>query len=95
MNEGEGAILDLHDDAVESSHGEGEVDEVEDDGLVSAEHLSAGDSEDEGVGDLSSSSGNGDSDGLLLLVSFAIAGGNKLGELAFGLESLSKEFQHF
>jgi hypothetical protein len=38
---------------------------VEDDGLVVAEHISMGDSEQQRVADLSGGSGDGDSDGLL------------------------------
>lgn len=61
--EGEGAVVELHGDSSESVLGLREVEQVEDDGLVSSKHLSGSDSEEEGVRDLTGGSSDGDSDG--------------------------------
>ncbi|MNX25312.1 hypothetical protein D3C86_553570 [compost metagenome] len=57
--EREGAVLELHHHALEGSLGLGQVEELKDDRLVLAEHLTAGDAEEQAVADLSGSTGNG------------------------------------
>ncbi len=61
----EGAVVELHDDAVDRAHGGLDVDELEDDRLVLAEHVASGDAKEQAVTDLASSSGDGDANGLL------------------------------
>mmetsp|Transcript_11023 Transcript_11023/g.18425 ORF Transcript_11023/g.18425 Transcript_11023/m.18425 type:complete len:351 (-) Transcript_11023:26-1078(-) len=61
VEEGEGAVVELSPDSGESLLGEGEVDEVEDDSLLLSEELARSQSEEDGVGDVSGGSGDGDS----------------------------------
>ena len=65
LEEGEGAVSELHGDALEGLLGLGDIDEVEDDGLVVAEHVAVGDPEEEGVADLSCGSSDGHPHGFL------------------------------
>ena len=65
LEEGEGAVAELHGDSLECLLGLGDVNEVEDDWLVIAEHVSVGDSEEHGVADLSCSASHSHANGLL------------------------------
>ena len=62
----EGAVVQLHHDALQRAHGRGDLEQVEDHRLVGAEHGAAGDAEDEGVADLARGAGDGDPDRRLL-----------------------------
>ncbi len=65
LEEGEGAVVEFHGDTFEGLQGffEGGFDELEDDGLVGAEHRAGGDAEEERVTDLAGGSGDGDANG--------------------------------
>lgn len=63
----EGAVSQLHGDTSESFLGLWDIDEVEDDGLVLAEHITVGNSEQQWVADLSGGTSDGNSDGLFSL----------------------------
>ena len=64
--ERERAVIQLHADALERVHGlfDRDFEELEDDGLVGAEHLARGDAEQEGVTDLTCGTSDGDANGL-------------------------------
>jgi hypothetical protein len=63
----EGAVLELHDHALQCVLGllVGDLQQLQDDGLVLAQHLAGGDAEQQGVADLASSAGDGDANGFL------------------------------
>jgi hypothetical protein len=65
LQEGEGAVSKFHGNTGECLLGLRDIDEVKDDGLVIAEHISVCDSEKEGVADLTSCAGDCHADGLL------------------------------
>lgn len=58
------AVLKLHSDALKSCGHEGNVDELQDDRLVRAEEVPAGNQEGQRVGDLPGGTGDGDAEGL-------------------------------
>jgi hypothetical protein len=60
----EGAVLELHAYAVEGADRLGDLQQVEDHGLVVAQHLPARDPEQEGVADLACSTGDSDANGI-------------------------------
>ncbi len=64
---GERAVVQLHHHALERLLGllVGNLQQLEDDGLVLAEHLAAGDAEQQAVADLAGGTGDGDAHGLL------------------------------
>lgn len=72
MEEREGTVSKLHGDSRESFLGLGDIDEVQDDGLVVSEHITVCDSEEKRVADLSCCSGDGHSHGLF---DFGLCGG--------------------
>ena len=59
----EGAVVDLHDHAVEHLQRRLDLEQAQDDGLVGAEQLARGDAEEERVADLAGGAGDGDVDG--------------------------------
>ncbi len=65
FEEGEGAVVEFHGDAFEGLHGffEGDFKKLEGDGAVRPEHGTGGDAEEEGIGDLTGGTGDGNSDG--------------------------------
>jgi len=63
--EGEGTIVQLHRHTLERFQGGCQLKKLEDDGLVLAQHLTAGNTEEERVTDLSRGTSDGDTDGLL------------------------------
>ena len=63
LEEREGAVLELHDDAAERGQGRLDLDQVEDDRLVGAEHRARGDAEEQGVADLAGGAGHGHAKG--------------------------------
>ena len=65
LEQRERAIFQLHDDAAERLQGflVGDFDEVQDDGLVRAEHGAGRDAEEQGVANLAGSAGHGDANG--------------------------------
>jgi hypothetical protein len=81
LQEGEGAVSQFHGYAGESLLCLGDVNEVEDDGLVVAQHISVCDSEEEGVADLSGGSGDGYSDGFLGVVALSGVGVTKVAKV--------------
>jgi hypothetical protein len=56
----EGAVGELHHHALDGLHGRRDVDELQDDGLVFAEHLAGRDPEQESVANLTGRAGDGD-----------------------------------
>jgi hypothetical protein len=77
---GEGAILELHHDALERGLGlvHRQLEQLEDHRLVPSQHLARSDAEQEAVADLASGAGDGDADGWFhreLLVGLGGAGG--------------------
>ena len=56
----EGAVVEFHDHALEGGQGGFDFDEVQDDGLVRAEHGAGGDAEKEGITDLTGGTGDCD-----------------------------------
>lgn len=65
MEKREGTVSEFHSNTRESFLGLGDIDEVQDDGLVVAQHIAVSDPEEQGVADLTSSTGHCDSDRLL------------------------------
>lgn len=65
VKERESAITKLHSNTLKSFLGLRDIDEVEDDGLVVAEHVSVGDSEQQRVADLTGSTSHSHAHGLL------------------------------
>src|SRR5690606_20488543 len=65
VEEGERAVVELHDHPLEGRQRWGDLDELQDDGLVGAQHVAGGDAEGEGVADIAGRSGDGDANGLL------------------------------
>lgn len=63
--QGEGTVSEFHGDSGQGLLGLGDINQVQDDGLVSTEHISVGNSEQERVADLASSARDGNSHGLL------------------------------
>ncbi len=65
LEEREGAIVEFHRDAFERFEGflDGSFDELENDGLVGAEHSTGSDAEEEGVTDLAGGAGHCDTNG--------------------------------
>ena len=63
--EREGAVVELHDDALEGLHRGLDLEQAEDDRLVGAEHRPAADPEEERVADLAGGAGHGDVEGLV------------------------------
>jgi hypothetical protein len=63
--QGEGAVVELHADALERPDRLGDLQQLEDDRLVVAEHLAAGDAEHQGVADLAGGARDGDAYGIL------------------------------
>ena len=61
--QGEGAVVDLHDHAVEDAEGRLDLEQAQDDGLVRPEQLARRDAEQEGVADLAGGAGDGDVEG--------------------------------
>jgi hypothetical protein len=61
IEEWESAIVELSHDSSEGLGGEWEIDQVEDDSLVLSKELSGGDSEQDGVGDVTSGTGHSNS----------------------------------
>src|SRR5690606_34194251 len=59
----EGAVVELHDDALQCLQGRGDLQQTELDGGVGTEEGSAGDAEEEAVADLACGAGDGDLDG--------------------------------
>ena len=62
LEEGEGTVSELHGNSAESFLGLRNIDEMENDGLVVTKHISIGDTEEEGVADLTGCSCDGNSD---------------------------------
>ena len=62
----EGAVVELHDHALEHLHGRLDLEQAQHDRLVLAEQLARGDAEEEGVADLAAGAGDGDVDGGLV-----------------------------
>lgn len=62
LEEWESAVVELHSDTLEGALGWWEIDQVEDDWLVLAEHLTRSDSEEEGVANLAGGTGDGNTD---------------------------------
>ena len=58
----EGAVVELHTDALERLHGRLDLEQAKHDGLVVAEQLARGDAEEERVADLAGGAGNRDVD---------------------------------
>ena len=65
LEEWKRAIIELHDDAVERLEGGLDLQQVEDDRLLRAEHRAGGDPEQERVADLPGGTSDGDTDGRL------------------------------
>lgn len=63
VEEGESAVVEFHDDALESGEGWLDFDEAEVDGLIGAEYGARSDAEQESVADLTCGACDGDSDG--------------------------------
>ena len=63
VHEGEGAVVDLHDDALEHAHGGLDLEQAQHDRLVLTEELARRDAEQDGVADLAAGAGDGDVDG--------------------------------
>ena len=59
----EGAVVELHDDALEHLQRRLDLEQAQHDGLVGAEQLARGDAEQERVADLAGGAGDGDVDG--------------------------------
>ena len=62
-SEREGAVVELHDHALERAHGRLDLEQAQHDGLVGAEQLARGDAEQQRVADLAGGAGDGDVDG--------------------------------
>ena len=62
-DQGKGAVVDLHDHALERLHARLDLEEAQHHRLVGAEQLARGDAEQEGVADLACGPGDGDVDG--------------------------------
>ena len=63
VHQREGAVVDLHDDALEHPHGRLDLEQAQHDRLVLAEELARGDAEQERVADLAGGAGDGDVEG--------------------------------
>ena len=63
LEERERAVLELHGDAAERVERRGDLEQLEDDRLIRAEHLAGRDAEQQAVADLSRGSGDGDAYG--------------------------------
>ena len=63
LEQREGAIVEFHDDAAERGQGGLDLDEMEDDRLVGAEHRAGGDAEEQGIADLAGGAGDGHAKG--------------------------------
>ena len=63
--EGEGAVLKLHDDAFEGAEGGRDFDQLQLHGLVRAKHCAGGNAKEEGVSDLAGGAGDSNFDGLV------------------------------
>ncbi len=59
----EGAVVELHGHALEGAEGRGDLEHLQDDGLVRPEHLARGDTEEHGVTDLTGGAGDGYANG--------------------------------
>ena len=59
----EGAVVELHGHAVERLERRGDLEQLQDHGLIGAEHRAAGDAEQQAVADLAGGAGDGDADG--------------------------------
>jgi len=62
---GEGAVLELHDDALERLQGRGDLKQSQLHRSVPAEQRATGDMEEEAVADLACGAGDGDFDGCI------------------------------
>ena len=62
-DQGKGAVVDLHDHALERLHARLDLEQAQHHRLVGAEQLARGDAEQEGVADLAGGPGDGDVDG--------------------------------
>ena len=76
----ERAVGELHDDALKCAQRRGDLEEVQVDGLVGAEHLAGGHAEREGIADLARSARDGDVDWGLHEVSPLVILGPRAGE---------------
>src|SRR6185312_14292773 len=65
LEEREGAVLQFHHHPAQGGQRRLDLDEMEDDRLVRAEHGARGDAEEEGVADLAGSAGDGHTEGVL------------------------------
>ncbi len=63
VHQREGAVVDLHDDALEHAHGGLDLEEPQHDRLILAEELAGRDAEEDGVADLAAGAGDGHVDG--------------------------------
>jgi hypothetical protein len=74
----EGAVLQFHHHALERLLRllVGDLEQLQDDGLVLAQHFARGDAEQQGVADLAGGAGDGDADGFLAHEN-SVKGGNK------------------
>ena len=61
----EGGVVQLHHDAGQSVHGGRDLDQLQNDGLIGAEHVAGRDAEGQGVTDVACGAGDGDANGLL------------------------------
>jgi len=83
VQKGESAILEFHGDTLEGTSGSGDIEQLEDDGLVLAQHVTVGNSEDGGITDVTSSTSDSDSDGVFMAGGEVVEGdgsGERLGE---------------
>src|SRR5690554_2441818 len=64
LHQRKGAVVQLHHHTLEGFHGRGDLEQLQDDRLVLAQHVAGGDAEGEGVADLAGSAGDGNTDGL-------------------------------
>jgi len=83
VQKGESAILEFHGNTIEGTSGGGDIEQLEDDGLVLAQHVTVGNSEDGGITDVTSSTSDSDSDGVFVAGGEVVEGdgsGERLGE---------------
>lgn len=62
--QGKGTVVQLHDHAIQDAHALGNVQQVQDDLLVGAQHIALGHHVQQRVGDLPGSAGDNDTDWL-------------------------------
>ncbi len=63
VEKGKGAVVELHVHTVESTEGRGDLEQLQDHGLVVAEQLTTRDAEQQRIADLTGCAGDGDSHG--------------------------------